>query len=298
MTHVNVKFVNGATLNLADLAPGAVALDGCVQGPVMGDEQDRWSFDHHADCHRMITQATCEQVLTATRLGFKWEGRDIWVNDLDGDTILSLYIVHLAVTGQLEAETTLTDLVRGVGMMDAHGPAAAVLLSGDEPNLVNAFYQSIIYPTLGRNVQERFGEWQALIETCNGLLDQLLQGEVPETQSAEEPIESMIHIKKVGNLTLTIAECVGFGGFKTLYLKGYDVVILTTGAADGSARYTVGKVSDLVRFDLTALLAALNELEPGWGGGSSIGGSPRLEGGVSSRLSPTEVFDLACKIAG
>ena len=28
MTYVNVRMVNGDTLNLADLAPGAVALDG------------------------------------------------------------------------------------------------------------------------------------------------------------------------------------------------------------------------------------------------------------------------------
>jgi len=297
MTYVNVRMVNGDTLNLADLAPGAVALDGCVAGPVMGDEQDRWSFDHHADCHRMITQATCEQVLTATHLGFKWDGRDVWVNDLDGDTILSLYIIHRAVGCELERGTTLVDLVRGVGMMDAHGPAAAVLLSGDEPDLVNAFYQGVIYPTLGRNVQERFNEWDHLIETCFHLIDDLVGGMLEVAEADAEPVE-VLQTEKVGNLSLVIAECPGFGGFKSLYLDDYDVVALVTDAADGSRRYTVGKVSDLVRFDLTALLAALNELEPGWGGGSSIGGSPRLEGGVSSRLSPTEVFDLACKIAG
>jgi hypothetical protein len=43
-------------------------------------------------------------------------------------------------------------------------------------------------------------------------------------------------------------------------------------------------------FDIPKLLAALNQLEPGWGGGSSIGGAPRNPDGSRSYLPPDQVF--------
>jgi hypothetical protein len=302
MTYVTVKKTNGDTVSLEDLAPRAVALDGAVQGPVMGDHQDRWSFDHHADCQRLITAATCEQVFTATKLGFKWAERDVHINDLDGDTILSLYVIDLAATGTAFSEK-LPALVRAVGLVDAHGPAAHVLLSEEDRVLVNGFYQGVIYPTLGRNVQERFGEWDSLIEECHAKIHALLDGRLKMTKAPDEPVT--VHAThRAGGLRLVLAECPGFGGFTKLYDEGYDVVILTTKAADDSWRYTIGKVSDLVPYPLGSqdspgsLLEALNKLEPGWGGGSSVGGSPRLEGGVSSRLPSTRVFTEAVRLLG
>ena len=295
MTYVNVQMANGDTVELSTLAPRSVALDGMVQGPVMGDEEDRWSFDHHAGCARLVTQATCEQVWTATRLGFKWAGRDVWINDLDGDTVLSLYVIHTAVNGVIPP-ADLGSLVRAVGLMDAHGPAAIVLMTPEERALADTFYHGVIYPTLGRNVQERFGEWRELLEECHDGIDRLLSGELERAQPKPEPVE-MILEKQVGSLKLAVAECPGFGGFVKLYGGGYDVVILTTEAAGGTRRYTLGKVSDLVPFNLSALLGRLNELEDGWGGSSSIGGSPRKEGGESSLLLPELVFFTACKVA-
>jgi hypothetical protein len=85
-------------------------------------------------------------------------------------------------------------------------------------------------------------------------------------------------------------------GFATIYRLGYDIGVLVTDAAHGTLTYTVGKRSDLVQYPLgpgdksDSLLGMLRAVEPGWGGGSTIGGSPRNQDGSSSKLGPEEVF--------
>jgi hypothetical protein len=46
----------------------------------------------------------------------------------------------------------------------------------------------------------------------------------------------------------------------------------------------IGKASEFVAFDVRRFLERCNELEPGWGGGSTIGGAPRNPDGTRSRL--------------
>jgi hypothetical protein len=51
--------------------------------------------------------------------------------------------------------------------------------------------------------------------------------------------------------------------------------------------YTVGRVSQFIPFDVPRVLAALSAVEGAtWGGGNTIGGSPRAGG---SKLSPKGV---------
>ena len=45
-------------------------------------------------------------------------------------------------------------------------------------------------------------------------------------------------------------------------------------------------------FPVRTSLAALNDRERGWGGGSTVGGAPRNADGSRSRLTPDEVFDI------
>ena len=87
--------------------------------------------------------------------------------------------------------------------------------------------------------------------------------------------------------------------FSALYRDGITKAVAYDKLSDGKFRYTVGKKSDLVPgFPVGpasvegTILYELNEAEPGWGGGSSIGGGPR-EG---SKLTPDEVFAIVEKI--
>ena len=294
----NVTYLTGS-VQIEEIPEGAVALDGAVQGPVMGSPEngDRWSFDHHAGVTRMITVSTCEQVFTVIELGFQLEDRIIVVNDLDGDTLMSLWLIK--ANGSVPERGR--SLVRAVGVVDAHGPAGYSLLNSAEAELVNSFYAGVIYPVLGRSpgaAQERREEWDQLIDAALERIDQLVADELVFTAPEPEAVENLFAFDRA---RLVLAECEGFGGFVNLYGKGSQVVALTCPAAGGTRRYTVGKISDLHPMNLKGLFEALNVLEvekggePGWGGGSSIGGSPRGKGGRSSVLLTGEVWAVLRK---
>lgn len=288
-----IKFP-GSTLNVNELPKGAVALDGAVQGPLMGDEKDRWSFDHHDGCVRLITASTCEQVRTAICLGFSFEGRQVVVNDLDGDTLMSLWLIKNPGKAN---QDRVRSLVRAVGTVDAHGPAGNLLLANEEKRLATAFYHGAIKPVtdLRGKVREVFDQWDELIKTCHeGISDLVAHG--PRVEEPPPPPVKILHTGEIGPHRAVMAECDEFGGFDVLYGEGFDIIVLCREAADGTTTYTVAKRSDLVRFPLgpggdeRSLIGRLNAREEGWGGGSSIGGSPRLEGGRSSSLKPEEVW--------
>lgn len=298
MTHgnspINVRLINGGELKLSELPPRSVALDGAVRGPVMGDAQDRWSFDHHDGVVRFLTDATCLQVYRSLVQGFDWSGRDVYVNDLDGDTVLSLWML----THQAQVhEPRVLQLVRTVAAIDSHGPAGALELTSEERALSSTFFSTSVIYCLPQNLQEKFSEWPALLATARERIDKLVAGGI-EVAPARTPEVKILQRAQRGTLDLVLAQCPDPSGFGELYRQGADVVCLTGPAADGSTRYTVGKCSDLVRYPLGSqrdegtLLYELNTREPGWGGGSSVGGSPRLAGGVSSRLSPEALWEI------
>ena len=91
--------------------------------------------------------------------------------------------------------------------------------------------------------------------------------------------------------------------FDLLYKNEYTAAIAYRPLPDGSYEYTIGKKSDLVDFPVGphtlpgTILHALCQVEPGWGGGSTIGGAPRNADGSRSKLTPREVLAIAEKIA-
>jgi len=293
-----VRLMPGTTLGLHDLPPRGVALDGCVQGP-HSTAMDQWSFDHHDNCMRLITLATCEQVRNVLCLGgLGWfDGRTVFVNDLDGDTLLSLWLIRRAHQGNANHPDVRT-LVRAVGAIDAHGPAGSLLLSPEESRLAMRYYQHAIkrVTELRGRVREEFNLWPELLEQSFDGIDHVFDPSPDVSEGARPDPVIDIHFRaSLNSQRVLMGTCEGFG-FPAAYDQGYDAAVLFTPAADGSTTYTIAKRSDLVGIpvgpvsDPQSILGRLAALEPGWGGGSSIGGSPRLPEGVSSRLTPEQVW--------
>ncbi|KLL09927.1 hypothetical protein FrCorBMG51_21350 [Protofrankia coriariae] len=87
--------------------------------------------------------------------------------------------------------------------------------------------------------------------------------------------------------------------FDRVYEAGHARAVMWRPLPDGSTAYTVGRRSDLVDgFPVGpaeapgTILGALAAREPGWGGGSSIGGAPRRPDGSRSSLHPDAVFTI------
>ncbi len=280
----------GATVEFNDLPPRSVALDGYVQGPEVDLVQERFSFDHHDRCLRLVTRATCQQVLDSLLLGFDPSDKSVFLNDIDGDTVLAVWLLKNPTR---VTEKKVRHLVESVGEIDAHGPAYPAL----DPALADAFYQGAMREesTLRRSGEYQNCDLEALLNSCLKGVDDLLDGSLKLPESSPSLPYEITHTGTGGWVMVE-----GNGPiFMDLYQAGFTRIITHRPLEVGGWQYTVAKKSDLVPCFAVGpmskpgtILATLADLEPGWGGGSSIGGSPRHEDGSSSKLSPEEVFQL------
>jgi hypothetical protein len=286
---MKITIERGRVVPFSALPPFSIALDGYCQGPALDPAQQRFSFDHHDGCIRLVTRATCQQVLDALLLGLNPQGLGLFLNDVDGDTVLSVWL--LQNSGRIR-EPLVRALVESVGALDAHGPAYPVL----NPELADAFFNRAMQPETQLRRSGAYGRanLSQLLQECLPGVDALLSGLLSEEPHTEES-HQIVHRSALG---WVMVESSGFV-FRRLYEEGFTRVVLYSRMQDGSFAYTIARQSDLVagfpvgpHSEPGSILHALNQREPGWGGGSSIGGAPRNLDGSRSVLRPEEVFSI------
>lgn len=280
----------GQVVAFDELPPRSLALDGYVQGPALDTDQRRFSFDHHDACIRLVTRATCQQVLDAMLLGLDPSDLTVYINDVDGDTALSLWLLR---NPERIHEPAVRNLVESVGGIDAHGPSYPAL----DPGVVAGFLAGPMEPEVSARQDGSYQhtDLEELIEECViGIGDYVDAGTPPAPK--RERVEYHITHTGAGDWVMVHTEAYAFA---TLYADGYDRIISYRQLADRSWAYTVARRSDLIDgFPVGppakegTILRALAEAEPGWGGGSSIGGSPRNADGSGSSMPPDQVFSL------
>jgi hypothetical protein len=268
----------GMTITPDDMEPGHLYLDGACQGPAVDFTKPAISFDHHAGCVRSFTLATCQQVDTALRLGLDVSAyHTVVMNDLDADTVVAAWLLESAVraTGRdFLADPRIIDLVARVGFVDSHGPIVpshpmhrALSLPPDKAQVYEDYVR----------LSDRLQEWYDT-------------GVVPA--SREFPPAPWFGVRTDGSVVS------GEGDFATAYEAGAVAAVALVPGPAGTVRYTVGKRSEFVPFSVSAFLHRMNELEPGWGGGSTIGGAPRNTDGSRSRLDQGVVRAVFLDVAG
>ena len=299
---MNTVFEKGNVIPFEKLPPNSIALDGYVQGPQVDPKNRRFSFDHHAGCLRLVTKATCEQVMESILLGLP-TGPDmtIYINDIDADTVLSTWLLLHPEWARVDAVQTL---VRMVGLVDAHGPVFHT--HPMHPQLTPPA------PWLKDSPPQSMEMLQGMLDKMDGWFNRTYSPPVDLT-SAEDithgwgwsPQKSWVEVKTIS----------GMDGF---YHQGAVLGFLYNQLPDGTWMYTVAKKSDLVAADLgpgskvrpvtdisqfeDTILGELGRAEQlknpsqslahTWGGGTSVGGSPRNADGGSSRLTPDEVLSV------
>jgi hypothetical protein len=278
----------GKTVPFDALPPWSIALDGYVQGPAFDNVRHRYSFDHHKGCIRLITTATCEQVRDAILLGLRPERFTAYLNDVDTDTALAVWALR---NPERLIEARVGHLIGCAGLLDAHG--GAYPLAHERRHLEWIGEPETEARISGRYEKLSTEELGQLLDEIAGRFELLLRGEVPresELRAADARAEfTVLHRGE----NFAVVQAAHPHVLFDLYAQGIERVVTVRPLSDGSFAYTVAKKSDFVdEFDVPAILDALGEVEPGWGGGSTIGGAPRNSDGSRSRLTPSDVFEL------
>jgi hypothetical protein len=277
----------GRVVPFEALPPRSIALDGYVQGPAIDAECERYSFDHHGGCVRHATRATCEQVRDAIVLGLDPAGFTVFCNDVDLDTALSLWLL---ANPHRAAEELVGQLVVSAGHLDAHSGAWPIgeamrhvvewLSEPETTARADGSYWTMNNPQLAR-----------LLGDMSRRVDVYTHGQVRADVTKFEIDESYV-IEHRGT-DWVLARTVGTRAHAALFRDGHTRVVLYRQLPDGTYGYTVAKRSEFVKFfPVVEILQTLGKIEPGWGGGSTIGGAPRNADGSRSKLRPEQVFDL------
>ena len=258
----SVRILPGTTLAFDDLPPRSIALDGVVLGCRIDPLAYRFSFDHH-DGLRFPLLATCEQVCLAIELGLDPELiESVLINDLDRDVAAALWLLRHPARAE-----EVRDRITGLGRIDSHGPGAP----GGAPTPEMQTWLPAHGVILDQAAVER------AICGCTAWID----GRLPAANLPHQDGEAIL---------LPGCERVpAQQGAAGLYRQGHRAFVLMRELSPGVWHYTACKRSDFHPYDLSRLRSLLAERESGWGGTSTLLGSPRPSG---SRLPPEQMIDL------
>lgn len=273
----------GKTVKLKDLPEYSIALDGMVQGPEFDEENHRYSFDHHAGCSRFSTLSSCEQAWTAIMLGLDPEPYTIYCNDVDSDVCAAVWCLK---NPDRCKEPLVAKLIDAIGKADRYAGAFEI------------------------NGMKKIVEW-----VCSPETDSKRNGDYEKlsNEGLKPILESILHridLYVDGGSSIEVAKQPQHGEFKVLrnengwalietndphalgaiWQAGFNKVVILRPLEDKSTAVTLAKKSDFIDgFPLPKIYKAFNEIEPGWGGSSTIGGCVRNADGSRSKLKPTQI---------
>jgi hypothetical protein len=270
---------------------GSMALDGYVgEAPKFDADGPYYNANHHEGVNRQATLSTAQQVLMAVRQGldksFTEKGEfspKVYVNDCDQDVCAAWYLLDrinetrhpspalnrfINVAGTLDVTAGAFPYDRDLNILGklawVFEPYTGFRASGEINNKDNDQYRSII-ESVGLRIAEHL----------------LGRGETAKLDTRYSVIG--------GGKGWKLIEEVGRDGRLGALADGIDAYVAAK--EDGERwRYTIGKRSEYIPFDVPGLLAHLNTVEgcrdDMWGGSDTIGGSPRVKG---SKLSPASI---------
>ena len=270
----------GKTVTLDSLPQYSIALDGFVQGPQIDEVNNRYSLDHHAGCFRYCTLSACMQAWTVIIAGGieDLEKYNVYANDVDSDVCMAVWCLK---NPDRCAEPLVKKIVDAIGLGDMHGGAFSL------------------------NGMAKVVEWVSAPETDSKRNQDYYKISNTGLYSIMEAVLHRVDLYVNGDASIEVAKQHKHGEFSVLrnendwaliesddphawgaiYQAGFKRVVLIRRQNDGSMAVSLAKKSDFVPgFPLLAFYEALNKIEPGWGGSSSVGGAPRNLDGSRSRL--------------
>ena len=291
-----------------ELGERVILLDGAgTFGPLLDNKRRLYNLDHHQECERTFTLATCEQALLMVTSGLDLGEGDwrIFANEPDLDTVLALWCLlnHVRLKDlRAEARDILYPLIRLEGAIDANGTELAEVCG-----LPRAVYEKA-HRSLGallareKNVKGG-GDWQTLdLNTYTvqmlGAIDRIVYL-VEEFRDYANIDEVYGHVE-IGERSVAILcrDDSGIYAVEKLLKERWGEQLGVIALEREPGHYTLRRASTLADVDLNDAYSLLNQLDPHvdgrppgkrWGGSESIGGSPRQGG---SAFGPSELLEM------
>ena len=283
---MNIIIERGKVWKLEELPPFSIAIDGSVSGPQIDTENHRYSFDHHAGCLRFCTTSACMQAHTSILLGLEADKYTIFANDVDSDVCMAVWCLRNA---ERCTEPLVAKLVNAIGTADMHAGSICINGMGKIVEWICA------HETDSKRNQDYFklsnDGLKSLLEATLRRITLYVDGE-SSIEVSKQQKHGTYKILKNSN-GYVVAETDDPHAFTSIYQTGFDRIVLVRPQTDDSLAITLAKRSDFIeKFNLIKMYERLNELEPGWGGSSSIGGSPRNIDGSRSKLSLDKIIEI------
>ncbi len=271
----------------------SIALDGYVRGKPRFDARGPYAnFNHHEEVDRLGTRATCAQVSVAIKQGlfdtFQHQCEptaNMYVNDPDQDTSLAVWILQNHERIRRNGEPLINRLVTVEDHLDVtagaypYDPKSTVMRE-----LAWIFEPYTVVRVNGRLYQMNAGEMRTVIEAVGQRITKYTLG-----QGEKIPLDLRYEILGGGPGWKLVHEQ-GAHARTALFAEGTKAFVTVHDSGNETYKYSIGKMSPYIYFPLEQFYALLNK-EEGldsnggncWGGGDTIGGSPRMTG---SKLAP------------
>lgn len=280
---MDIVIQRGKTVTLKSLPEYSIALDGFVQGPAIDDENHRYSFDHHAGCSRFSTLSSCEQAWTAVMLGLDPLNYTIYCNDVDADVCAAIWCLKNADRCK---EPLVAKLIDAIGKADRYAGAFDV----------NGMKKIVEWICAPETESKKNGDYEKLsddglkpiLESILHRIDSFANGE-SSIEVSKQVLNSNFKVIKneSGWALIEVNDPHALGA---IWASGFNRIVVARKQADDTIAYTIAKRSEFIdNFPISTIFEALNEIEPGWGGGSTIGGAPRNADGGRSKLSYEQI---------
>lgn len=279
--------------------PFSIALDGYVnRGPRFQKEGPRANFNHHENVDRLATRATCSQVLMAIRQGlFKCfrstKGPEVnaYANDCDEDVCLSWFLLKYGYLAEHSMNPRLNRLVSLSDMMDT--TAGAYPLPSDLPVLQEmawVFEPYRIFRLSGQLSKRDDAAFTSIVTDVEGrIMRHITEG------GQKIPLDTSYETIMRGTGGWAMVKEIGAYSRTGMFADNIQAHVSIRNRHDGNKDVTLGRMSIFIPFDVPRIINRLNQEEnllsngDHWGGGNTIGGSPRIRG---THLTNEKLFEI------
>lgn len=287
------------------LGEHVILLDGAGQfAPLIDDGAHLYNLDHHQDCLRAFTLATCEQSLILVLKGLRLDKGDwtVYANEPDLDTVFAIWmLLNYRRVRALEPEQrdAIVPLLRLEGAIDANGfeiaehcglPQAVLR---EEKTRLDELHQVELEV-------KRSGAW-AEVDLLDYTREMLLRIDYLVYKSSDftdyTSVEEVYGHVEIGRDHVAVVCCDGSGIYEVekRLKKVWGDRLGITALEREENQYTLRRTASLSGIVLDDAYGKLNLLDPSvdgrppekrWGGSDDIGGSPRPDG---TGLTPREI---------